>query len=215
MVPLLAILGIAAVVGLVGYLIWQAGQPASDDQSEWVAVEANASADVPGEYVNLPVLYDGNYGAHGNNATAPHVQRTVDYEADGNSNPPAGGPHWGSSACGDSASDSPPFCGPVQWGIYSDLGDLWEPETLVHNMEHGGVVVWYNTTDEEIIDDLQDIVQDKRDLLVLTPYLDMEEEHVAVTSWTRIEKFPVSEYTRERVEDFIDENMRRFNPEGF
>lgn len=213
--PLIAIVGVAAVVGLVGYLIWQATQPASDSQEKWVRVEADSSPDIPGEYVNLPEIYDGNYGPHGNNATAPHVNRDVDYVEDGNTNPPTGGPHWGSSACGSSASESPAFCGPAQWGIYSDPDDAWEPETLVHNMEHGGVVVWYNTTDEAIIDELQDMVADIEDLLVLSPYPDMEEEHIAVTSWTRIDKFPVSEFDRDRVENFINENMRRFNPEGF
>jgi hypothetical protein len=43
----------------------------------------------------------------------------------------------------------------------------------------------------------------------------MEEEHIALTSWVRIDKFPVAEYSAERVTEFIDAHMRRFNPESF
>lgn len=73
------------------------------------------------------------------------------------------------------------------------------------------------SADEEIIAELQDIVSNIQDLLVLTPYPDMEEEHVALISWARIDKFPVAEFTEERVRDYIEVHMRRFNPdpEGF
>ena len=54
-----------------------------------------------------------------------------------------------------------------------------------------------------------------KDALVMTPYPGMEAEHIAITGWSRIDKFPVEEYTRERVEEFIDAHERRFNPEGF
>ncbi len=180
-----------------------------------VEIEGSEDPDLPGVHVDLQGIYGGTYGTHGDNTTAPHVTRDVDYEADGNSNPPAGGPHWGSAACGNVPSEAPQFCGPAPWGIYRDP---WEPETLVHNMEHAGVVVWYNTTDQAIIDDLEALVVDRLndgDLLVMAPYLAMEEEHVAVTTWARIDKFPVSEYTRDRVDDFLDVHLRRFNPEGF
>jgi hypothetical protein len=43
----------------------------------------------------------------------------------------------------------------------------------------------------------------------------MEPETVAITSWTRIDKFPVSELTRERLQEFVDDHNKRFNPEGF
>jgi hypothetical protein len=134
-----------------------------------------------------------------------------------NTNPPVGGPHWGSGSCGDDPSSAPSFCGPAQWGIYLEP---WEPEVVVHNMEHGGLVVWYNTTDQDVIDDLSDLVGDKLDpsvgdLIVMMPYPDMEEETIALTGWSRIDKFPVSEYTRERAETFIDAHDRRFNPEMF
>jgi hypothetical protein len=42
----------------------------------------------------------------------------------------------------------------------------------------------------------------------------MEAGIVAITSLTRIDKFPVSELTRERFQEFIDDHNKRFNPEG-
>ena len=83
-------------------------------------------------------------------------------------------------------------------------------------MEHGGTIIWYDTTDQAIIDDLEDFVEDNRDkLLVLTPYPDMEDEHVAITVWARRDMFPVSEYSRDRIEDFMDEFYCKFDPEDF
>ena len=43
----------------------------------------------------------------------------------------------------------------------------------------------------------------------------MEPKTIAITSWTRLDKFPVAEPTEERLQRFIDENHKRFNPEGF
>ncbi|MCH7488300.1 MAG: DUF3105 domain-containing protein [Chloroflexi bacterium] len=175
-----------------------------------VIIEGGEDPDLPGVHVDLQGIYDGFYGNSDGNTTAPHVTQDVDYEADGNSNPPAGGPHW-AGGCGNVPSEAPQFCGPAPWGIYREP---WQPETLIHNMEHAGAVVWYNTTDQAVIDDLEDLVNDLRGPVVLTPYFDMEDEHVAVTTWARIDKFPVSEYSRERVEEFLDVHNCRFNPEN-
>ncbi len=206
--PIVVVLGLAAVVGLVGYLIWQVSQPAGEGSG--IAAEANDDPNLPGEWVDLPSIYGGPYSA-----TAPHVSRDVDYAADQGELPPVGGPHWGSSACGNNPDEAPPFCGPAPWGIYLVS---WPAETLMHNMEHGGSVVWYNTADQTLIDELADLIEnrlDRGDLVVMAPYFDMEEEQIAVTHWSRREKFPVSEYTEDRVNEFLDAHERRFNPEGF
>ena len=116
------------------------------------------------------------------------------------SNPPTSGPHGGRAT---------PF---------AVLGEPASKEDLVHNMEHGGVVIWYNTTDENIIQQLADLVIDqtsRRRLLVITQYTEMEPETVALTAWTRLDKFPISEFNLKRVEDFIAEHHKRYNPEGF
>ena len=174
------------------------------------AAEADSNPLLPGDHVNLPAIYGGPYLD-----TAKHVRRSVAYEADGNSNPPAGGPHWGNGPCPSDPARAPDFCGPVPWGIYRLP---WQAESLVHNMEHAGVILWYNASDQAIIDEMESLIADRRNggtLLVMTPYPEMEAEHIALTGWSRIDKFPVEEYSRERVEQFIDVHERRFNPESF
>lgn len=178
--------------------------------------EADDDPSLPGEYVDLPAIYGGYYGNAGGPNTAAHVAQDVDYVADGNSNPPAGGPHWGSGPCGsDPTAPASLYCGPAPWGIYREP---WEPETLVHNMEHAGFIIWYNTADADVIDELEDLAEERlRDgqTLVLAPYPDMEVDYIAVTSWSRIDKFPVEEFERSRIETFIDAHLCRFDPEGF
>jgi hypothetical protein len=211
-----AVLGaVVAVIVLIVFVIWQS-MSGSDENAAQLA-EADSSASLPGEYIDLPAIYGGPYGE-----TAGHVTRDIDYTADCsaadetlcNTNPPVGGPHW-SGRCADDPASSPAFCGPARWGVYRDD---WAPETLVHNMEHGGVVIWYNTTDQDVIDALEALVTkhvEDDDLVVLAPYPDMEAETVAITSWTRIDKFAASEYDDARIETFLDAHMRRFNPEHF
>lgn len=214
-VPIVIVVGVAAIAGLIAYLFWQQGKPAGTSFASAAEVEKDPGPDLPGEYVDLPEIYQderglASYGSDGSVPnTADHVTRDVDYEADGNTDPPAGGPHWGSGGCPDNPADAPRFCGPAPWGVYREP---WPTETLVHNMEHGGMVVWYNTTDQDVIDDIESFARDLFPVVV-APYPDMEEETIALTVWTRIDKFPVSEYSRDRLETFEDELNCRFNPE--
>jgi hypothetical protein len=116
------------------------------------------------------------------------------------SNPPTSGPHAPQTTA---------------WGV---LNVIAAKESLVHNMEHGGVVIWVNTNNANIVMDLTRIVTasvNARGLVVMTRYPEMEPETIALTSWTRLDKFPVSDYTMERVTRFILAHERRFNPEGF
>ena len=113
------------------------------------------------------------------------------------SNPPASGPHNS----------------PADFGV---LLNAAPKEALVHNMEHGGVVVWYNTDDTAVIEELAAIVNiDRRSLVVMSQYTEMEPDTIALTAWTRLDKFPVSDFERKRVTDFVAEHLKRFNPEGF
>ena len=210
-VPLIVILGIAAVVGLVGYLIWQAGQPAGESFGASQRAEADANPDLPGEFINLPEIYgDGEGYAE----TANHVSNEVDYEGD-QGLPPTGGPHFGSAACGTAPAEAPPFCGPVPGGFYTAP---WEAGSLIHNMEHGATVIWYNTEDQDIIDDLRDFGEDnsgENPFLVVAPLLEMEEETVAITMWSRRLIMSTADYDRDMLQDFFDENNCRFDPEDF
>ncbi len=97
-----------------------------------------------------------------------HVQpSTVKY----NSNPPVGGDHWGTTAT---------------WGI-----QLTAPrdEMLVHNLEHGGVIVWYNPAkvDAATVDKMKTLVralQSSNIRVILTPRESIENDKaIAMTAW--------------------------------
>jgi hypothetical protein len=212
-IPIAVVAGIGVVVGLLVYLVWQSNQTSDSGPGQEAAIEGDPAPDLPGEFVDLQSIYEGYYGSQDGPNTNAHVTSDVDYTEQGL--PPTGGPHWGSTACAETAAASPPFCGPIPWGIYREP---WPAESVVHALEHGGMAVWYNTTDQAVIDDLEDLVREKgRDdyLIVMVPYPDMEPETVAVTAWARRDKMPVSEYDRDRVENFLDKLRCRFNPEEF
>jgi hypothetical protein len=124
-----------------------------------------------------------------------------------NSVPPTSGPHSSQAA---------------PWGV----SDLELPkEVPVHNMEHGGVVVWYNCAGgpsaldesacEELRDGLAGIVEGARGdgkLVLMTAYSDMP-HRIALTAWRTLDGF--DEFDAARVRAFIEAFDRRFNPEGF
>jgi Protein of unknown function (DUF3105) len=125
---------------------------------------------------------------------------------DYNSNPPTSGPHTA----------------PVAPGVYD------EPvakEALVHNMEHGQVVVWYNcdggpaplTVEDcrRLRDDLAAVVNDALDRgkqVVMTPYPNMD-QRIALTAWQFLDAF--DDFGAQRVRTFIDTFYCHTNLEGF
>ena len=142
--------------------------------------------------VDVPICTEEQIEANQGSSPAEHLCYT--------SNPPTSGPHGNA---------------PMPFTV---LQNPAPKENLVHNMEHGAVIVWYNTTDQSVIDQLADIVNahiNRRHLLVMSLYAGMEPDTIALTAWTRLDKFSVEDFTAKRVEDFIAEHHKRFNPEGF
>jgi hypothetical protein len=203
--------GVAVIVALLVYVVTQANN-VDTGPAAWQEAQLDDSVDIPGTY------YPPHPGADGQLATGDDRQHftpgsripiCTQEQLDSNnvsdplcytSNPPTSGPH---------SSTPMPF---------AVLENPAPKENLVHNMEHGAVVVWYNTDDETVLDQLRDIVQDTidaRKLIVMSEYPDMEAGTIALTSWTRLDKFSVSEFSKDRVQKFIEVNERRFNPEGF
>jgi len=123
-----------------------------------------------------------------------------------NSNPPTSGPH---------ASQ------PADWGVHEEPVPK---EVPVHNMEHGGVVIWYDCSAGVPLGDAQ--CQELRDqvaavvesaladgkLVLMVPYLEME-HRIALTAWRTLDT--LDEFDAARVQAFIDHYQRLFNPEGF
>ncbi|HEX6288513.1 MAG TPA: DUF3105 domain-containing protein [Herpetosiphonaceae bacterium] len=87
-------------------------------------------------------------------------------------NPPTSGDHWGQAAT---------------WGIYPTRAPA--DERLVHNLEHGGVIISYNPAkvDEATVEKLRELARDlrkQRPCLVLTPRDSIQDDKpIALTAW--------------------------------
>jgi hypothetical protein len=157
---------------------------------------------VPNAELDKSTSLAGQYFDHQGRLHLQPGETFTDY----NSNPPTSGPH------------DPRV---PQFRIYNDPVSPTGPisrEQLVHAMEHGGVVVWYNCTNcDDTVNQMKEIVRqgllDDRNLIMI-PYPDMEPQTIALTAWTRLDKFPVSDFTTDRINKFIRDHDRRFNPEN-
>ncbi|HEV8671749.1 MAG TPA: DUF3105 domain-containing protein [Candidatus Limnocylindria bacterium] len=89
-----------------------------------------------------------------------------------NQNPPTSGSHW------------PGPQAPASWGIK----DTQLPnEVIVHNLEHGGVVIFYRGLTPEETEKLKDIVRLLANTgykkVILEPYADMSDARIALSAW--------------------------------
>jgi hypothetical protein len=126
-------------------------------------------------------LLFGNSGGVPAAAKAPggpvEVLPTRDHVPDGTSvqyttNPPTSGNHWGQAAT---------------WGIYPSRPPA--DERLVHNLEHGGVIISYNPAkvDEATVEQLKTLTRDlqsSRVCIILTPRSSIQDDKpIALTAW--------------------------------
>jgi hypothetical protein len=202
-------LAVVVIALLLVYVVIQSTS-SSASQPDWIKAELDDSPNLPGKYIKPNPGPDGVFPSaddrqhFGNGVTYPIcTQEQIDTDQIStcyNSNPPTSGPHASS---------------PAQFKI---LDNPAPKENMLHTMEHGGVVVWYNTDDPQVIDQLKSWVTEelnRKKLVSMTKYTDMEPNTIALTAWTRLDKFPVTEMTKKRVVDFIEAHSKRFNPEGF
>ena len=95
------------------------------------------------------------------------------------STPPTSGPHW---------SQSSPRA-PAPCDIYTEeIRD----ERVVHNMEHGHVVISHNLQDPDQVTQLEQVAESLESRfawLLVRPYSKIGEGEVAITSWGWIQKF--------------------------
>ena len=113
-----------------------------------------------------------------------HIQQGQASPFPYNSTPPTSGPHYASLA---------------SWGVHDQpLPD----ELMVHNLEDGGVGVWYDCPDgcPELVDQLAAVVEQYEEGVLMAPYPGME-TRIALTAWTRIDK--LDEFDEERIQRFI------------
>jgi hypothetical protein len=115
-----------------------------------------------------------------------------------NSDPPTSGEH---------------YAVPAQAGFYTAEDDVPPDEQLVHNLEHGYVIIWYNCDDltdeecEQLQDDIQFAMQNAGNSintgtpkLIAVPRPGMD-ALIALTTWGRLDKFDA--FSEKRIVNFI------------
>ncbi len=132
------------------------------------------------------------------NQGAQHIADDATFDGY-NSVPPTSGPHWGA---------------PAPWGIStSPLPN----ERQVHNLEHGGVIIQYNTEDQELINNLTRFAQKQPNFpcfLIVAPYPDMPFT-IAITAWPGKPALPPSQPTyldgvRDTMDAYDEERLQEF-----
>ena len=101
-------------------------------------------------------------------------------------------------------NSSPPTSGP-HYEIPAETTFFTEPlptEQLVHNLEHGQIVIWYNPdAPAETLSDIENIVQQEPLASAALPYTDIESPHQFVlTAWTALQR--CEKESQEVVDDF-------------
>jgi hypothetical protein len=83
-----------------------------------------------------------------------------------NSSPPTNGPH---------------YADPAQTGFYASA---LPPEQLVHNLEHGQIVIWFAPdAPQEVRNDIEQIVRAEPTVTVASPYEGELDGNLALTAW--------------------------------
>ncbi|MGH3132276.1 MAG: DUF3105 domain-containing protein [Gaiellaceae bacterium] len=97
---------------------------------------------------------------------------TADGTADWNTDPPTSGPHFGFDANGN--------LGTVIWGAYDEPLQL---ARVVHNLEHGGIYIFYgDDVPEPVIQQLRDFYDSHESGTLLAPYPELGDE-IALGAW--------------------------------
>ena len=98
--------------------------------------------------------------------------------------PPTSGEHWAQPAA------------PAPWGIKT----AWlQFEVTTHNLEHGGVVIMYNSLTAQQANDLQALVRSLGasgyNKIILEPWPDMKDAKIILTAWNWILRLPAPDDT--------------------
>ena len=142
--------------------------------------ETGTGEDVGERIAPMPVVY----------RPSNHIGPGSTYEGEYNSTPPTSGPHWdtGWAGCGFFEEESP-------------------DEQVVHNMEHGQVIISYNLSDEGQIEQVREIARSlpgRRSWMIMRPYSKIGAGRIALTAWGWKDEFSISGLTEERVRSFYD-----------
>lgn len=116
-----------------------------------------------------------------------------------NTTPPSSGPHWNIAGRG-----------PIQWGVYTTQQ---RNEGVVHNLEHGGILIAYNGISEEDVAKLRSIRSrwprgpTGSVKIIIEPYPGLTDAKIALTAWGFIDKMDV--FDERRILGFIGAHINQ------
>lgn len=119
-----------------------------------------------------------------------------------------GKPHLAADASFDGYKTNPPTSGVHRgqtspWGSYREAPDH---ENLVHNLEHGGVIINYKDLSDERIDELDAFADSFVDGVVSIPNPEIEKP-IALASWRNMQQ--CDELNTKAIEGFIAERCNK------
>lgn len=117
----------------------------------------------------------------------PHLAANETFD-DYKTNPPTSGVHRGQTA---------------PWGSYREAPDH---ETLVHNLEHGGIIIHYKDLSDEQIDELDAFADSFVDGVISIPNPEIEEP-IALAAWRHMQE--CEELNTKAIEGFIAERCNK------
>ena len=137
------------------------------------------------------------------NAGQEHIEDGTQPPAGSYTSVPAtSGPHWNA---------------PANWGVYPSGAGVPEAQAI-HNLEHGGIVIWYDPdrASSEAISELDEYVNRElsgnRYKFILSPWDGEDFNHaIAVTAWTRL--LYLDSVDMALIGQFVDRYYQRLAPE--
>ena len=122
--------------------------------------------------------------------------------------PEAGRNHIAANEQPDNWNSNPPTSGdhlaaPLPPGVYDNDQD---PRALVHNLEHGYVVILYKNLPQDQLDQLREFAEARDGTkLVLAPYSGLAQDGVALTAWQNLET--MQRYNQDVVQAFVNDYL--------
>jgi hypothetical protein len=104
---------------------------------------------------------------------------------------------------------------PVRWGIHTQP---LEPEEYVHNLEHGGIAIFYDCPEgcDALVGQLSDLVNEfigKNGKVLMAPHPNMD-TRIALAAWTFLDTF--ENFDEDRIREFVVAHESSSNaPEPF
>jgi hypothetical protein len=186
---LTVLLFVLLIGGAITFFSWTQSDGFGDAVEDGVGFIAGESLDEigPAEAGCTPVEKFKSQGAD-------HISEgsTFDY----NSSPPTSGPHYEV---------------PAETGFYPADSDI-EPERLVHNLEHGQIVVWYRPDVEDLgflEKQIETLVEQEPMATVGAPYAEMDgRANIVISAWRH------SQACVNASQEVVDDFRREFQGKG-